>query len=544
MDAITLDHALAELSPLVVGRHLSRARLVSADAVAFELSGSRERWLWLDGGRATGGAYLLARDAARQLAAAVTGDPPGRARHALLHLRKHLDGARVGRLERIVGERTLVLEAGESTLVLRLSGAAPALTLARGGAALATLGEGSEAWPPPAPAPEREWDRVSPEAFAAAVEALVAQGRSTLRAVLGACPGLGPALARETDGSASSFRALRERLARPTAGLLAPGPPGLWHDAELAPLGALELAPVPLLRPPLVRLETGSWLLALALFLEGRQRGTAFDRRRRAALDAARRALRRLEQLERNLAADLASLEDEALLRRRGEALLAFGHSLARGAESADLPDPRDPEARLLFTIDPRRSAPANAERLFDRARRIERARRQVALRLRETRSALAETRASESRVLSARDAADLAPAPDAPGEQPAAAGPRHYLTSRGLSLLVGRGARENQHLTFHVARPEDVWLHARDVPGAHVILRDNEGRAGASDLREAAELAAFFSESRAASQVDVHVTRRKHVRPARGGPGRVFVAHSDTLRVAPRDPSGRLRRR
>ena len=56
--------------------------------------------------------------------------------------------------------------------------------------------------------------------------------------------------------------------------------------------------------------------------------------------------------------------------------------------------------------------------------------------------------------------------------------------------------------------------------------------------------MAAFFSEARGESLVDVHVTRRKHVKPAKGGPGRVFVAHSDTLRVAPRDPEGRLRRR
>jgi predicted ribosome quality control (RQC) complex YloA/Tae2 family protein len=110
--------------------------------------------------------------------------------------------------------------------------------------------------------------------------------------------------------------------------------------------------------------------------------------------------------------------------------------------------------------------------------------------------------------------------------------------------VLVGRNARENHHLSFRVARAEDLWLHARDAPGSHVVLRDNEGRAGADDLREAAEVAAFFSESRGDSLVDVHVTRRKHVRPARGGPGRVFVAHSDTLRVAPRDPEGRLRRR
>jgi predicted ribosome quality control (RQC) complex YloA/Tae2 family protein len=108
----------------------------------------------------------------------------------------------------------------------------------------------------------------------------------------------------------------------------------------------------------------------------------------------------------------------------------------------------------------------------------------------------------------------------------------------------VGRGARENHRLTFAVARPEDLWLHARDVPGAHVIVRDPEGRASAEDLREAAELAAFFSEAARQDQVEVHVTRRKHVRPARGAPGRVTVGHSDTLRVAPRDPEGRLRRR
>jgi hypothetical protein len=56
--------------------------------------------------------------------------------------------------------------------------------------------------------------------------------------------------------------------------------------------------------------------------------------------------------------------------------------------------------------------------------------------------------------------------------------------------------------------------------------------------------VAAFFSEARGESLVDVHVTRRKHVKPARGGPGRVFVGHSDTLRVPPRDPEGRLRKR
>ena len=79
---------------------------------------------------------------------------------------------------------------------------------------------------------------------------------------------------------------------------------------------------------------------------------------------------------------------------------------------------------------------------------------------------------------------------------------------------------------------------------GAHVVLRDNEGRAAADDLREAAEVAAFFSDARGDTAVDVHVARRKHLRPGRGGPGRVQIGHSETLRIAPRDPEGRLRRR
>jgi predicted ribosome quality control (RQC) complex YloA/Tae2 family protein len=108
----------------------------------------------------------------------------------------------------------------------------------------------------------------------------------------------------------------------------------------------------------------------------------------------------------------------------------------------------------------------------------------------------------------------------------------------------VGRGAKENHHITFGVARPEDLWLHARDAPGAHVILRDDEGRAAADDLREGAEVAAFFSERMGEARVDVHVTRRKHIRPGKGGAGRVTIGHSDTLRVEPRDPEGRLRRR
>jgi hypothetical protein len=548
MDAVTLDHLLAEIAPLIVGRHLGRPRIVGPHAVAFEVTADRERWLWLDAARGTAGIYRLGRDEARRLEGLASGEAPGRTRQAHLLLRKHVDGSRVLGLTRVPGERMLVIETGGGTLGLRLSGPAPALTLAKDGAALATIGEGPEAWPLPAPAPQKEWDRVEPDAIAAAVVAAGATGRTAIRAILGVSPGFGPVLARELDGSPASLTALRRHLAAPLPTLRAPGPPDAWHDADLVPADRVALLPFPIAHENATMLHPATWTTAAALFLAARLRGAHFERRRRDTLGDARRQVRRLGQLEANLEQDASGLPNEADLRRRAEALLAFAQRVAPGAARVDLPDPYEPDQTLSLVLDPRLSAPANADRLFDRARRIERSRRQIEVRLRETRAALAEARARESLVVDARDASDLEPHQAEPrasdGRERGPAGPRHYLTSRGLSILVGRGARENHHLTFAVARPEDLWLHARDVPGAHVIVRDPEGRAGADDLREAAEVAAFLSEARGEAQVDVHVTRRKHLRPARGGPGRVYVGHSDTLRAVPRDPEGRLRRR
>jgi hypothetical protein len=545
VDAVTLDGTLDELRALVVGRHLSRPRLVAADAVAFEITGARDRRLWIDAGRATAGLYWLSRDVARALAVSASAPLPGRARQALLHLRKRLDGARLTGLRRIAGERTVLLETADALLVLRLGGAAPALSLVREGTVLATLGDGPELSPLPTEAAERDWDRIDPVAFEAAVAAARADGRSLLRAQLLACPGLGPGLARELDGTAASLVALRARLAQAGPSLVVPGPREAWHDADLiAPL-AVALGPLP---GAAGSQSHASWLEAGALFLEARRRGLAFERERRAASAEARRRIRRLEQLAANLAHDLASLADPERLRREAEALVAHGRSLEPGRESVVVPDPYDEARPLTIALDPRYGGLANAERRFDKARRVVRARQQVELRLRETRSALAEARELEVRADAARERRELLPpgasAGTGSGPQAGAAGPRHYLTSRGLSVLVGRNARENHHLTFRVARAEDLWLHAREAPGAHVIVRDPEGRAGADDLREAAEVAAFCSEAKGEALVDVHVTRRKHVKPARGGPGRVFVSHSDTLRVRPRDPEGRLRRR
>ncbi len=504
-------------------------------ALAFEIGGDRDRVLRVDAGRETAGLYLLRKADVPSDESAL----PGRTRHALLLFRKHLDGARFAGLARVAGERWLVLECARAQVHVRF--ASPAATLVIDGAPVATYGTGREAWPPPAEAPQREIGALDAAAAAEAVDALVGE-RTLARAWLATCPPLGP-LARLMGHGPEAIADMQRRLASPHPTLVTPRPLAACTDADLAaaPAVLLPLSPA----GAGVAQQSASWRDAAAAFLAARVRGERFVARRAAVLEPARRELRRLTQLEAHLEADGAGLPDAGALRRQAEALLAFAARVAPGADAAELPDPYEDGAVLHVALDPRLGAPANAERLFQKARRIERARTQVGARLADTRRALAEAREAERRASQAVNLADLDPAPKArEAHDGQGGGPRRYLTSRGLTLLVGRGARENHHLTFGVAKPEDLWLHARDVPGAHVILRDNEGRAGADDLREAAEVAAFFSEAAGAGPVDVHVTRRKHVRPGRGGPGRVHVGHSDTLRVVPRDPEGRLRRR
>jgi predicted ribosome quality control (RQC) complex YloA/Tae2 family protein len=106
-----------------------------------------------------------------------------------------------------------------------------------------------------------------------------------------------------------------------------------------------------------------------------------------------------------------------------------------------------------------------------------------------------------------------------------------------GLEVRVGRSARANDRLTFGNSSPNDVWLHARSVPGSHVILRWPDAGAAppARDLEEAAALAALFSKARTSALVPVDWTRRKYVRKPRGAPpGSVVLQRAKTVFVEP----------
>jgi predicted ribosome quality control (RQC) complex YloA/Tae2 family protein len=104
-----------------------------------------------------------------------------------------------------------------------------------------------------------------------------------------------------------------------------------------------------------------------------------------------------------------------------------------------------------------------------------------------------------------------------------------------GYSLIVGRNARENEEVTFRLARRDDLWLHARQRTGAHVILHSVEDAPLDEVLEAAAGVAAYFSEGRNDTAVDVDVARVRDVRKIPGGPpGRVTYRGESTVRAIP----------
>ena len=120
---------------------------------------------------------------------------------------------------------------------------------------------------------------------------------------------------------------------------------------------------------------------------------------------------------------------------------------------------------------------------------------------------------------------------------------PRELRVRPGIRILIGRSPEQNADLTFHIARPDDRWFHAKGVPGAHVILQcDREIDEGDAALRLAADCAALYSKGGSSAQVDVEVTRRKHVRKQRGGaPGLVFYTNARALIGVPERARAKL---
>jgi predicted ribosome quality control (RQC) complex YloA/Tae2 family protein len=247
------------------------------------------------------------------------------------------------------------------------------------------------------------------------------------------------------------------------------------------------------------------------------------------------------KKIERLQAEAMKAAATEKHLRAHGDLLLAYGSTLTRGVSRVTLPgfDGVD----VAIDLDPKLSAVDNAQVLYEEARRQDRARRRIPTLIEETarqRDRLAGLLERAQRgELSNGDLKEIAAKPVVKPQQPHAERLpyRRYRTSGGLEVRVGRNAKSNDDLTLHHSSPRDIWLHARHVGGAHVVLRWQEPEANPpmADIMEAAMLAALHSVARTSKTVPVDYTRRKYIRkPRRSPPGSVIMERGKTVFVQP----------
>ena len=234
-----------------------------------------------------------------------------------------------------------------------------------------------------------------------------------------------------------------------------------------------------------------------------------------APSDRASKAIARMQR-------ELERAREAPTLRAVADALMALGGSAAV-PKHVTLADGR--EVSVPYPDDSRETPVEVAERLYKEVRAMERALERLPARIAQLGKDPAEGSGSRQPVTRVRSRVSQTRRPY-----------KTYRTSGGIEVLVGRGARANDELTYDVAKPDDVWLHARDVTGAHVVMRwSQEGAPPTRDLHEAAALAAWYSRARGSVVVPVDWTRRRHVRRARGGPpGRALVERAQTVMARP----------
>lgn len=283
--------------------------------------------------------------------------------------------------------------------------------------------------------------------------------------------------------------------------------------------------------------------------------------RRRVFMSLANSARSRLdaeigkrEKLIRNLENDLRRHGDADKWKRFGDLLLANISTATRTAGKITLVDYFDDALpKIDIEADDNDEITEAAEKYFKRYTKSRNAADEIDRRMNVARGELKKLREEKEELEEAIESGDPSLVDKfslpvnksrrpqkAKRTQPATATVyRTFLSSDGYEILVGKKAKDNDFLTFRVAKSLDTWMHAADYPGSHIVIRNPSRRdIPHRTLVEAAKFAAFYSQGKKQTKAAVHYTQRKFVHKPKGAaPGLVSLASFKTLLVEPTPP-------
>lgn len=259
-----------------------------------------------------------------------------------------------------------------------------------------------------------------------------------------------------------------------------------------------------------------------------------------------------IERCEKKLAlyADaLNSGEQMEKCRLYGELLTANLHSLKSGTDTAAVDNYyADPVERIAIPLDRQLTPGENAQRYYKKYQKLKAARDMAIVQREQTLSELNYLEGQLDNLTKCTAENELSELIEELKEQGyikrdkggrkkmklAASKPMHFVSSTGADIYVGKNNRQNDELTLRFASPNDIWMHTKNIPGSHVIVKGASEQDTAT-MTEAALLAAYYSRARGSENVAVDYTPRKYVKkPAGAKPSMVIYTTNKTAYVTP----------
>jgi predicted ribosome quality control (RQC) complex YloA/Tae2 family protein len=264
-----------------------------------------------------------------------------------------------------------------------------------------------------------------------------------------------------------------------------------------------------------------------------------FNSLRTNALQSLEEQLRKAEQTVASSKKHLDSLEKDKNYRHQADIIMANLHQLEAGTEEAELYDfyqDRNVKIKLKRGLSPQ----SWAEKLYQKAKSQEIEKEKTLERLLQAEEESITLKSEIQRISQAHDLKVLKETirtSEIKENEPVS--PFKRFEIEGYEVYVGKNAVNNDKLTFGFAHKEDMWLHARDVSGSHVVIKHKQKDIfPASVLERAAEIAAYYSKSKQSSLCPVIYTHKKFVRKPKGAPAGAVIAEKEkALLVEPKLP-------
>ncbi len=276
-----------------------------------------------------------------------------------------------------------------------------------------------------------------------------------------------------------------------------------------------------------------------------------FQAKANAARSKIKQEITKREKLLKKLNQDLTNHGDADAWKRSGDLLLANLATATRQGDKISVVDYFDENTPTIeITVDENVAITEAAEKFFKRYTKARNARHELSKRIedlelqisdfilqREHLEAAIAEKDEQSLIDFSGEKVETKPAKSSNKSTESFTGARQYSSSDGFEILVGKGSKDNDFLTFKIAKASDLWLHAADYPGSHVVVKNpNRQEIPIKTIIEAAQIAAFFSRAKEQPKVAVHYTPKKFVNKPKGAAaGLVSMSSFKTILVEPK---------